>query len=144
MIVTWGQTATSHLSSPGHSGLRLLCWQSEVLLTSSLPCACNKTSECQPHATSFLWPTWSSGGSKLWSSGWGTWQDAEEGLAGALALPWCSSASWRLATQLLTQASPSLSGFRLHPSCYSVSGWGWLSVVSLGISRGITLKSECH
>lgn len=63
---------------------------SEVLLPSSLPCEFNTASECQAHATFSLLATWSSGGSRSGASGSGTWQDAEEGLAGALALPCCS------------------------------------------------------
>lgn len=63
---------------------------SEVLLPSSLPREFNTASECRSHATFSLLATWSSGGSGSGVSGSGTWQDAEEGLAGALALPCCS------------------------------------------------------
>lgn len=67
---------------------------SEVLLPSSLPREFSTAPECQSHATFPLLATWSSGGSRSGASGSGTWQDAEEGLAGALALP-CRSPKHR-------------------------------------------------
>lgn len=120
---------------------------SEVLLPSSLPREFNTAPECQSHATFSLLATWSSGGSRSGASGSGTWQDAEEGLAGALALPCCSpkhrgSLLGERSTLLLTQTPQSLSGFWLNSSYYSVSGRGWFSVAVLGISVGRNVRGH--
>lgn len=119
----------------------------EVLLPSSLPREFNTVPECQSHATFSLLATWSSGGSRSGASGSGTWQDAEEGLAGALALPCCSpkhrgSLLGERSTLLLTQTPQSLSGFWLNSSYYSVSGRGWFSVAVLGISVGRNVRGH--
>lgn len=120
---------------------------SEVLLPSSLPREFSTAPECQSHATFPLLATWSSGGSRSGASGSGTWQDAEEGLAGALALP-CRSPKHRgsllgeRSTLLLTQTPQPLSGFWLNSSYYSVSGRGWFSVAALGISVGRNVRGH--
>lgn len=147
----WWNPIDCHLGTDGRIASKLARAfpfpPSEVLLPSSLPREFSTAPECQSHATFPLLATWSSGGSRSGASGSGTWQDAEEGLAGALALP-CRSPKHRgsllgeRSTLLLTQTPQPLSGFWLNSSYYSVSGRGWFSVAALGISVGRNVRGH--
>lgn len=110
-------------------------WQSEVLLASSLPCKFNTISACQPRPPSLCYLPGPLKGPSSGVSGWGTWQDAKEGLAGVLALPCCSKHRGGLLETHRSRCSHRLqssrAGFWLRSSCYSE----WLWVAFHGIAQ---------
>lgn len=127
--VTWGQPATSHVSSPGHPRLLLLflCWQAEVLLASSLPCKLTKPLNVSRMACLFLFITHLVGPSAGVVAG-----ELDRMPRKGSQVCWSCPAAFSL-----HHPSP-LPGFRLNHSYHSVSGHG----TSQHFCRHHFLKSE--